>query len=67
MQNIWGLRFRVQGLGCRVVLKILGPSWVYIILRHLIFRGTEVGLPIWGLSQNQGYLSLAYPKLKSHV
>ena len=26
-----------------VVLKIMGPLWVWVILRHLIFRVTKMG------------------------
>ena len=30
-----------------VVLKIMGPFWIYSILRHLMFRGTKMG-PYFG-------------------
>ena len=26
-----------------IVLKIMGPFWLHIVLRHLIFRGTKMG------------------------
>ena len=33
------------------VLKILGPLWIPVILRHLIFRGTQNGTLILGATQ----------------
>ena len=36
------LRFRI-----RFVLKIMDPFWFSIILRHLIFRGTDMEPQFW--------------------
>ena len=32
-----------------IILKTMGPCWLLIVLRHLIFRGTEMGPQFWEL------------------
>ena len=40
-----GLGFRVEGLGFRVVVKIMVPFWLPIIIRHLIYIYIYIGYP----------------------